>query len=326
MSTRTSPSFGVGRPQAAARTTLIELLIAIVLSLMIVAAVGTLYYFTSRSSRTSQQLGSAEERGRLAMFFLSEPIALAGFGNINSVEHRRRAWPISPHRALICGPAPTVASRIRWPETSPACATAAPGDNLFISYQSESVAGLAPQGGMNDCLGQIVPVVPVPIVQNVYSIEQTAGGALEFGCTGNGAPLAPGGLVRDVEDFKVYFAFDSRSHALSIGGGYNPTIRPSQLLTATQIEALPGATDDAASEGNPWNHVIAVYVCVQLRTTDAGVTPDGVSYYRPCPQNEVEAGTGTAEVAINDGVARRSYTQVFTVRSRAQAGAGSVLQ
>ena len=294
---------------------------------MIVAAVGSLYYFTSRSSQTSQQLGSAEERGRLAMFFLGEPIALAGFGNINSSNIGPRLANVAtqgPHlRACVNGrfQAPMAGDFTCVPPTA-----GAPGDNLFISYQSESLAGLAPQGAMNDCLGQGVPVVAVPIVQNVYSIERTAGGALEFGCTGNGAPLAPGGLVRDVEDFKVYFAFDSRSHALSIGGGYNPTIRPSQLLTATQIEALPGATDDAASEGNPWNHVIAVYVCVQLRTTDAGVTPDGVSYYRPCPQNEVEAGTGTAEVAIADGVARRSYTQVFTVRSRAQAGAGSLLQ
>ena len=307
--------------------TLIELLIAILLSLMIVAAVGSLYYFTSRSSQTSQQLGSAEERGRLAMHFLGEPIALAGYGNINSSN-------IGPRLANIATQGPhlraCVNRRFQDPMngnfTCVPAAPGAPGDSLFISYQSESLAGLAPQGAMNDCLGQAVPPAAVPIVQNIYSVEPTAGGALEFGCTGNGAPLAPGGLIRDVEDFKVYFAFDTRSHALSIGGGYNPTVRPSGLLTATQIEALPGATDDAASQGNPWNHVIAVYVCVQLRTTDAGVTPDGVSYYRPCPQNEVEAATGTAEVQINDGVARRSFTQVFTVRSRAQAGAGSLLQ
>lgn len=305
--------------------TLIELLIAILLSLMIVAAVGSLYYFTSRSSQTSQQLGGAEERGRLAMHFLGEPIALAGYGNINSSN-------IGPRLANIATQGPHLRACVNGRFQDPmngdfTCLPAvAPGDDLYISYQSESLAGLAPQGAMNDCLGQLVPPAAVPIVQNIYSIEQTAAGALEFGCTGNGNVAQRQGLIRDVEDFKVYFAFDTRSHALSIGGGYNPTVRPSGLLTATQIEALPGATDDAASQGNPWNHVIAVYVCVQLRTTDAGVTPDGVSYYRPCPQNEVQAAAGTAEVQINDGVARRSYTQVFTVRSRAQAGAGSLLQ
>ena len=50
--------------------TLVELLIAIVLSLMIMAAVGSLYYFTSQSARTSQQVSSAEERGRIAAFHL----------------------------------------------------------------------------------------------------------------------------------------------------------------------------------------------------------------------------------------------------------------
>ncbi len=66
--------------------TLVELLVAIVLSLMILAAVGSLYYFTSQSARTSQNVSSAEERGRVAAFHLSEPIALAGYGNINSSE------------------------------------------------------------------------------------------------------------------------------------------------------------------------------------------------------------------------------------------------
>ena len=70
--------------------TLVELLIAIVLSLMIMAAVGSLYYFTSQSARTSQNVSSAEERGRIAAFHLSEPIALAGYGTINSSEMTTR--------------------------------------------------------------------------------------------------------------------------------------------------------------------------------------------------------------------------------------------
>ena len=54
---------------------------------MIIGAVGSLYYFmvSSNASRTSTQLSSAEERGRLAMFFLGEPIALAGYGNVIGV-------------------------------------------------------------------------------------------------------------------------------------------------------------------------------------------------------------------------------------------------
>ena len=70
--------------------TLIEMLIAIALSLMIMAAVGSLYYFTGRTARVSEEVSSAEERGRLAMFFLGEPIAMAGSGNIFSASLSQR--------------------------------------------------------------------------------------------------------------------------------------------------------------------------------------------------------------------------------------------
>jgi len=306
--------------------TLIELLIAMVLSLMIVAAVGTLYSVSSNSSRTAQQVGGAEERGRLAMYFLSEPIALAGFGNINSgsvTVSRFAAVPLQgPHlRACRNG-------RFQDPMNGDFTCVASPlpGDQLFVAFQAESLNGLAPQGAMTDCLGQgAVNINGVETIRNLYSIEQTAGGALELSCLGN--PNSPRqGLIRDVENFKVYLAFDSFGHALSVGGSYNSTVRPSTLLRPDQVDLLPGAADDAASQGNPWNHVVAVYVCVQLRTSEMGTSADAASRFRPCPVDENEAVTGTAEVAANDGFARRTLTEVYTIRARAQAGAASKIQ
>jgi type IV pilus assembly protein PilW len=297
--------------------TLIELLIALVLSLLIIGAVGSLYMMSSNASRTSTQLSSAEERGRLAMFFLGEPIALAGYGNLVGVnETRYENGSMTDAHVRVCAN-----GRFTDPLNGDftCVANAAPGDQLYVSYQADSLPGFAPQGLMQDCLGQNPPNINgVPTVRNVYSVEQTGGGALEFGCTGNGGG-ARQTLVRDVEDFKVFFAFDRRNYELGrTTAQYNPRVVGSTLMTAAQIEALPGTNLPASSLANPWNHVIAVYVCVQLRTPEAGTTPDGVSRFRPCPQTEVEAATGTAEVAINDGVARRTFTQVFTVRARTQ--------
>jgi type IV pilus assembly protein PilW len=297
--------------------TLIELLIALVLSLLIIGAVGSLYMMSSNASRTSTQLSSAEERGRLAMFFLGEPIALAGYGNLVGVnETRYENGSMTDAHVRVCAN-----GRFTDPLNGDftCVANAAPGDQLYVSYQADSLPGLAPQGLMQDCLGQNPPNINgVPTVRNVYSVEQTGGGVLEFGCTGNGGG-ARQTLVRDVEDFKVFFAFDRRNYELGrTTAQYNPRVVGSTLMTAAQIEALPGTNLPASSLANPWNHVIAVYVCVQLRTPEAGTTPDGVSRFRPCPQTEVEAATGTAEVAINDGVARRTFTQVFTVRARTQ--------
>ncbi len=315
--------------------TLIEMLIAIALSLMIVAAVGSLYYFTGRTARVSEEVSSAEERGRLAMFFLGEPIAMAGSGNIFSASLSQRlgvtSLPGAHLRACENG-------RFQDPNllnnpvdfTCVPSPTGAPGDQLFVAFQAESDPGITiPQGTtpMTDCLGQGAPAVGgVPTVRNVYSVEIAPSGALEFGCTGNGGP-AFGALVRDVEMFKVFFAFDSDAFANAGGPIWSPTVRPSAIRTANELNLLvaqmdPGE-DPVTSVGQPWNSVIAVYVCVQLRTAGAGTTADGISYFRPCPQTAQEAATGTAEIQSLDGIARRTVTQVFTLRSRAQAQTAS---
>lgn len=316
---RTAPRRLYGR-------TLIELLIAMVLSLMIIAAVGVLYSASSSSSRTAQQLGGAEEAGQLAMFFMGEPITLSSFGNINSAEFTRTRFQAvsfqAPHlRACSNG-------RFADPMAGDftCVASAAPGDQLYIGYQAETMDAWPDQGltATRDCIGNF-PVVGSNQIINVYSIELPASGTPEFGCDGgNAAPWTA--LVRNAEDFKVYFALDTNSLAMTEAGGAPHTFRPSSLLTAAQINALPGATDEATSAGNPWNHVVAVYACVLVATAESGTTLDGTATFEPCPQNETEAATGVAPVAIADGIARRSYTQVYTIRARSQARAGSQAQ
>jgi type IV pilus assembly protein PilW len=311
--------------------TVIELMISIALGLMIVAAVGSLYYFTSRTAQTSEQVSSAEERGRLAMFFLSEPIAMAGSGNIASASLSQRlgltSLPGAHLRACENG-------RFQDPNllNNPAdftCVpspTGAPGDQLFVAFQAESDPAIATAQGtapMTDCLGQGAPAVGgVPTARNLYSVEFAPSGVLEFGCAGNGG-AAFGALVRDVEMFKVFFAFDSDAFANAGGPVWSPTVRPSAIRTANELNLLMAQMDpfedQVMSAAQPWNSVIAVYVCVQLRTTEAGTTADGISYFRPCPQTAQEAATGTAEIQSLDGIARRTVTQVFTLRSRAQA-------
>jgi len=318
---RTMLSFS-SRRRAQRGRTLIELLIAMVLSLIIVGAVGVLYDVTSRTSRVSEQLGSAEERGRLAMFFLSEPIAMAGYGNINSSNPRFQAQTfMQPHlRGCTNG---RFANPAAFDFTC--VPTALPGDALYVAYQAQSVTSNAPQGtaAMADCIGQLaVEVDGVPVVTNAFSITLTGTNVPQLSCWGLGGGGTQG-LVRNVEDFKVYFALDLDNYTRALGNVH--TLRPSALMTATQINLLPGATEFAASAGNPWNYVVSVHVCVQLSTAEAGVTPDGTSVFTPCPQTVAEAldPSSIAPLTLADGIARRTYSQVFTLRSRGQALPGS---
>lgn len=315
---RRSPASQTGR-------TLVELLIAMALSLVIVAAVGSLYFFTSQSARTSSQVSSAEERGRIAMFLMGEPVSMAGYGTINSSSMSRRfaATPLQgPHlRACSNGRFADVANLDFTCVASPD-----PGDALFVAFQAESGNGVAPQGTtpIDDCSGRNAPQVPpaggVPTVRNAYSIRTAQSGALELGCLGNGG----GGwqaLIRDVEDFKVYFAFDSAGYNRAGVNPVNFTVQPSTFLTAAQINALPVVQneDPNVSASNAWNHVVAVLVCVQLRTAELGTAATAAVTFQPCPQDEVEAATGAPPVTLNDGISRRTVTQLFTLRSRAQA-------
>jgi type IV pilus assembly protein PilW len=323
----------VVRDRQAGRT-LIELLIAMALSLMIVAAVGGLYYFTSQSARTTEQLSTTEERGRLAMHFIGEPIMLAGYGNINSGElsgaGRTQVLSYKGTHLRACtngrfvNPAANDFTCVPPPNGEP-------GDQMLVGHQAESVTSAAPQGvggrPMLDCLGQnpqavVYEVNPVPTIINLYSVERSGAGVLELFCRG-GTVAARQSLLRDVENFKVFFALDTAGYLVGEVGQQLPQAVPSALRTATQINALPGAGDPPDSLGNPWNHVVAVYVCVQLRTSEAGTTAASASTFVPCPANETEAATGVAPVATNDGIARRSFTQVFTIRARAQADSGS---
>ena len=295
--------------------TLVELLVAITLSLMIVAAVGAIYIASSQSARTSLEISSVEERGRMAMFFVGEPIAMAGYGTIVGVTESRydNLTFSEPHvRACQAG------TRFQAPAAGNfnCVAGGGAGDQLMVSYQADSAAG-APQGLLTDCLGQGAPLIAgVPTVRNIYSIA-----AGQFACQGNGAAQTQG-LIDGVEDFKVFLAFDQRSFQTGLTiGNYVPTVIGGALLSPATIAASPQTALGPTAIGNPWNHVVAVYVCVQLRTTEGATTLNAASTFLPCPQNEAEAATGTAPEVITDGVARRSFTRVFTIRSRAQAAA-----
>lgn len=302
--------------------TLIELLIAMLLSLIIIGAVGVLYDVTSRTSRVSQQLGNTEEQGRLALFHLAEPIAMAGSGTVTTNAGRFQANTfVRPHlRGCANGRFENVAAG-----DFDCVATALPGDALFVAFQAQSLTGFAPQtAALDDCLGQDAVDVGggLLVVENAYSIT-LASGVPQLACLGNGGG-ATHGLVRNVEDFKVYFAMDMDAWMRELGQAH--TLRPSTLMTGTQISLLPGAAEGAGSALNPWNYVVSVHVCLLLGTAESGVTPDGNSTFTPCPQTVAEAldPSSIAQQTLTDGIARRSYSQVFTVRSRAQAQAGSV--
>jgi type IV pilus assembly protein PilW len=315
---------GVGFARAPQRgRTLIELLVAIALSLLILLGVGTLYLGANQSSRVAGNIATIEESGQIVMSLLGNAIRRAGYSEIIGTIV---GAPLREN-LLYNGPNIRGCENGRFQDAfaeNMNCVAGGPGDTVAVWFQADSRLA-STQSVSFDCLGNGAPLVAVvspdfagrvpqiPLVRNVYFVQ---GGSLFCQGSGNAAPQA---LADNVEDFKVFYGFDDNWYANAGNQIVNPSART--LRTATEINAL-------ANVGvfSPWDFVVSVHLCVQVRTQETGITAGTAggppAQFRPCPQDVAEASTEAPLVNVPvGGAVRRAYNQVFTVRSRAAAQA-----
>jgi hypothetical protein len=149
------------------------------------------------------------------------------------------------------------------------------------------------------------------MIENVYYVN--ANGTLL--CLGNsGANPQP--LMENVEQFKVFYGFDDVLAAAPTGGTV-PTAR--RVLTAAGVIAQPVPTGF-----NPWDYVVSVHVCAIIASpavAGQGLNINPQATFTPCPQADEATGQfmvePAADQASTDGRIRRTYRQVFTVRTNA---------
>jgi len=148
------------------------------------------------------------------------------------------------------------------------------------------------------------------MVTNVFFYDAAA---LTLNCRGNGGGAAQV-ILRDVLDFRVFYRFDDAAHAIGAAGETNAAPLGGSVRTATFINALGGPVD-------PWNYVVAVLVCMTVRTNEMGVAAAGGVVTVPrCPTTAAEAESGTAWTGTTtDGRIHRTFSKVFTIRSKATA-------
>lgn len=315
--------------------TLIELLIAMTISLVIIAGVSSLYLSASGVSRLAGEAGTAEESGQIAMFVIGGAVRLAGYGEILGSDYA------SQDQTLFDGSHVRGCTNSRFavplPATPPLldlnCTGAGTHDALYVRFQARpEIAAISDAErdriALTDCLGDQTPLEtmdPVSgragagrqrrMVTNVFALALNAAGRLSLYCDGSGG----GGnspLVEDVVEFKVFYRLDDAAYFAGAGGATNAAPLGGSVRDATFINAL------SAAIVNPWNYVVAVMVCTTVRTNEGGVATSLPANSTPrCPANAAEASTGLALVGPNPagGVLHRSYSQVFTIRSHATA-------
>mgnify|MGYP003753317533 CR=1 FL=1 len=329
---RTLRSFSTGKVSQAGRT-LVELMVSITIGLAVTAAVAGMYVASTRTARVASELAGIADGGQVALQLIGNAIRQSGYGEIVGSEIALGAAQVNAQRSqtlfadgvslIGC----TGARFVDDTAAAPVCGGAVDPnfDALMVRFQGDTVIPPA-QGRIDDCLGTLPPpeALPVghvgtvvtadrPMVQNAY---YGMGGALW--CRGNGranaaAPfVAAQQLVGNVEQFKVFYGFDDLRYA-------NPDATPGatvrSLRDADFLNGLPAGTQ-------PWDFVVSVHVCMVVRSSaDASrdLTNAAAYTYQRCPTSAAEAAAGAPEVVANDRALRRTYTQVYTIRSRATA-------
>lgn len=309
------------RPRQSGRT-LLELMIAITLSVII--ALGLVIYYSSAAkvANVSHQLSALQDEAPLTALLIGQAVKRAGYGEIIGTGY------VSNGQTLFDGPHLRGCKGGQF--TSPAAGdfTCTPGaagaqDALMVRFQANSVVG-PDQFPTRNCVGAAAVGTPittpthiavgtvVPIVQNVYSFDSN-----RILCSGNGSAAEV--LAHDITEFRVYYGYDEDAANAALTGGFSLSPRGSTLVDADQIWAR-----QAAFTGMPisaWDYVVSVQLCLVMRTRNPSTSVQSTGFaYTGCPESASDAsnGTGPARIA-SDATIYRTFRQVFTVRSRATA-------
>lgn len=307
--------------------TLIELIIAMAIGLVIVAGVSSLYLSSSGVSRTANQVGTVEQTGQLALIFMGESLKQAGYGEIIGTDFAGQNQTLFDGAHVRGCTGLRFANAFATPPDFTCGGAAVAGDALYARYQARPLiapmdAAEADRVTSTDCLAQaapneqIDPAVLRPgagitrrMVSNMFFYDPVN---LTLNCRGSGGGAAQV-VLRDVVDFRVFYRFDDAAHAAGAAGDTNAAPLGGSVRDATFINGLAGPVD-------PWNYVVAVLVCVTVRTNEMGVGQGGTVNVPRCPATAAEAETGLSlTTPTTDGRIHRAFSKVFTIRSHATA-------
>lgn len=303
---------------------MIELIIAMAIGMIILIGVGSLYLSSSGVSRLASSAGTAEDSGRLVMFMIGDGVKTAGYAEVVGAGFGRGG------ETFFEGPAIRGCSGSRMVDpfnpVAPnyTCAGAAPGDQVFVRFQSRHRAALMSNAErdaarLRDCLGsdlnQDVLLASGPgmnttiqMVQNSFAMNP-AGTALM--CEGISNVGTPAQFVPNVVDFRVFYRFDDAGWTMASGLQTNLVPTGGSIRDAAWINATA-----AASPADPWQYVFAAIVCMTVATGERGVAT--ATNVTRCPATTAEAVAGTPVTQVSTtGQLRRTFMEVFTIKARA---------
>ena len=307
--------------------TLLELLIAMTIGLVILAASLLVYTSSSRGSRLSQVETQLNEDGILALNLIQQQIKQAGYSQ-QIIPSGGGATVLGNYSGLAVRGCDHGFTDSGLAFDLLACASGTGPAALAIRYQATAENTLPTSGGnATNCIGngilaltasQVSPM-PTPaagtfaLADNRYFITSSNGHS-NLSCRGsesNGAANIIGTsqpLLMDVEDVVIRYGVASQG-SLELASTYDPLRHQIvSYLSASDIEglSLAGTIDDPTQ--NRWSRVLSVRVCLVMRSEQpVGDAPDGAFNYKACDNTDATS---------TDKYLRRAFTTTVLLRNR----------
>ena len=257
--------------------TLLEVLIAMTVGLLVLAAAGALYHAQRIAQRRAEDGFRMRDAAATALMLIGQQIQMAGFLPLDAQA------PSSLPPVFGCS-----AARVRGSGAQVRCEPVRlSSDALLVRYVGDAVSTWTTVNGQtSDCLGQGVgePGEAAPVENRFDAHVSPSTGEPELYCEGSGRPGTPQPVVSGIDQLRMRY--------LRRGG--------------TQF------VDADALRGDDWRDVVAAHVCVRARGEPTGEPIRHVD----CNGRTVVAQDGRVRLTLDRIVALRNAARTFDDTSR----------
>ena len=225
-------AFRGSKVRSCAGFTLIEIMVALVLSVLILNAVLQVFLSTRQSARIQNAASQMQEDGRIAVEILNRYLRLAGYTTFPWNKGRFPANAPFGAGQVVIGGDNDVNGR----------------DSIRIRYQGTA------DGSITDCLGAAIPIIPINQMADItFSISTPTNGVRSLWCTNNTTNNTQP-LVGGLEDMQIWYGLSQGNNAIDAAGRLIGGV--TAYVPASQVPA------------NEWDRVIAVRVSLLLRSVE----------------------------------------------------------
>ncbi len=297
------------RPAGQQGLTLIELLVAMVVSLVVVMAAVAALTVARRGFTTVDAASQIRDNGRFVQDLINRLGVQVGFQDVRYV-----TLPISNEATVDQDPPPGIFGfNNATPSTSDPLNTGVPrsgtngSDVLVLRYQAvETFPGSGvTDKSMIDCDGGVVSAVPTSRADRSYSVihlSTDSNGGSSLMCTtvnrtgpGYGEPQP---IVGGVEAFQVLYGVDGVTAGTAPTAGAADPVRPDSYLRADQLTV----TGDAVATRANWRRVRSIRIGMVLQgpPNSAQVAESTTDYYPFGKAKTASGGDGSGMASAND--------------------------